>query len=89
MFRRTQGVTQVKCWNIKINEDVIQAIYFSHRLMPPEAHLTVNGQNIAFINHVKYLGVTFDKRITWRLYIEMIEAKALRTFIRIYSLFKN
>jgi hypothetical protein len=38
---------------------------------------------------VKYLGVIFDKRMTWRLHIEMIEAKAFRTFIRIYSLFKS
>jgi hypothetical protein len=35
------------------------------------------------------LGVIFDKRITWRLHIEMIEAKAFRTFIRIYFLFKS
>jgi hypothetical protein len=38
---------------------------------------------------VKYLGVIFDKRMTWRLHIEMIEAKALSTFIRIYSIFKS
>jgi hypothetical protein len=38
---------------------------------------------------VKYLGVVFAKRITWRLHIETIEAKAFRTFIRIYSLFKS
>jgi hypothetical protein len=31
----------------------------------------------------------FDKKITWRLHIEMIEAKAFRTFIRIYFLFKS
>jgi hypothetical protein len=31
--------------------------------------------------------VIFDKRIRWRLHIEVIEAKAFRTFIRIYSLF--
>jgi hypothetical protein len=49
----------------------------------PEAHLTLNGQNIPFVSHVKYLGVIFDKRITWRLHIEMIEAKAFSTFIRI------
>jgi hypothetical protein len=54
-----------------------------------EAHLTLNGQNIPFVNHVKYLGVIFDKRITWRLHIEMIEAKAFRTFIRIYFLFRS
>jgi hypothetical protein len=38
---------------------------------------------------VKYLGVVLDRRITWRLHMEMIEAKAFRTFIRVYSLFKS
>jgi hypothetical protein len=76
-------------WNIKINEDKTQAIYFSHRFRPPEAHLTLSEGNIPFVNHVKYLGVIFDKRITWRLHKEIIEAKAFRTFIRIYSLFKS
>jgi hypothetical protein len=28
-----------------------------------------------------YLGVIFDKRVTWRLDIEMIEAKAFIAFI--------
>jgi hypothetical protein len=73
-------------WNIKINEDKTQAIYFSHRLQPPEAHLTLNGRNI---NHVKYPSVIFDKRITWRPHIEIIEATAFRTFIRIYSQFRS
>jgi hypothetical protein len=66
-----------------------QAIYFSHILRPPEAHLTLNGWNIPFVNYVKYLGVIFDKSITWGLHIEMIEAKAFRTFVRIYSLFRS
>jgi hypothetical protein len=67
--------TWCECWNIKINED--------------KTHLTANGCNIPFINHVKYLGVIFYKRITWRLHTEMIEAKAFRTFIKIYSRFKS
>jgi uncharacterized protein YdgA (DUF945 family) len=70
---------------MKFNEDKTQAIYFSHRLRLPEAQLTLNGQNIPFVNRAKYLDVTFDTRITWRIYIGMIEAKAFRTFIRIYS----
>jgi hypothetical protein len=49
----------------------------------------LNGQNIPFVNHVKYLGVVFDKRIKWRLHLEMIEAKAFRTCIRLYSLLKS
>jgi hypothetical protein len=65
--------------------DVISRTIWDVRQPPPEAHLTLNGRNIPFINHVKYLGVIFDKRITWRLHIQMTEAKAFRTFIRIYS----
>jgi hypothetical protein len=45
--------------------------------------------NCANLNHVKYFGVIFDKRTTWRLHIDKSESKALRTFIRIYSLFKS
>jgi hypothetical protein len=40
-------------------------------------------------NHIKYLGVAFDRKITWRIHVEKIEAKAFRTFLRIYSLFRS
>jgi hypothetical protein len=49
----------------------------------------LKGWNIPFVNSVKYLDVIFEKRITWRLHTEGIEAKAFRTFIRLYSLFKS
>jgi hypothetical protein len=75
-------------WNIKINKYKTQAIYFSHIFRPREAS-SLNGRNMPFVNHAKYLGVIFDKRTTYRLHIEMIEAKTFRTFIRIYSLFKS
>jgi hypothetical protein len=78
-----------KRWNIRINEDKTQAIYFSHKIRPPESFLTINGQNTQFVNSVKYLGVILDRKITWGLHIKMIETKAFRTFIRTYSLFKN
>jgi hypothetical protein len=76
-------------WNIRINEEKTRAIYFTHRNRPPYSPLMLNGRNIPFVNSVKYLGVIFDKRMSWRLHIEIIEAKAFRTFIRIYSLFKS
>jgi hypothetical protein len=55
--------TWCKRWKIKINEDKTWALYFSHRLKPSEAHLILNGRNIPFVKHVRYLGVIFDKRI--------------------------
>jgi hypothetical protein len=83
--QRQRGLSAIETWcerwNIKVNEDKTQATYFPHKLRPPEAHLTLNGRNIPFVNHVKYLGVNFDKKFTWRLHIELIEAKAFRTFI--------
>jgi hypothetical protein len=75
-------------WKIKIKADKDRPIYFSHRDRPPEAHLTLNGRNIPFVNHVKYLGVIVDKRITWRLHIEITETKAFSTFITVHSLLK-
>jgi hypothetical protein len=61
-------------WNIEIDVDKTKAFYFSHRPRFSEAHLALNGRNIPFVNHVKYLSVIFDKRITWRLHMEMTEA---------------
>jgi hypothetical protein len=76
-------------WNIKINEDKTQGIYFFHSPRPPVSHLTLNGRYIQFVNNIKYLGVIFYKKITWRLHIQMMEAKTFRIFIRVYSLFRS
>jgi hypothetical protein len=55
----------------------------------PGDELQLNGRNIPFVNSVKYLGVIFDRRMTWRLHIEKIAAKALGTYIRTYFIFKS
>jgi hypothetical protein len=94
VLRKLQrGLTSVgswcEHWDIRINVDKTQAIYFSRGNRPTETSLTLNGRNIPFVNNIKYFGVIFDRKITWRLHIEAIEAKAFRTFIRVYSLFKS
>jgi hypothetical protein len=76
-------------WNIKITEHKTREIYFFHRIRPPDSPLTLNILDIPFVNSVKYLGVIFDKKITWRLRMETIEAKAFRTSITKYPLFKK
>jgi hypothetical protein len=75
---------------MKINEGKTQAIYFSKRRRIPGDDLQLNGRNIPFVNSIKYLGVIFDRRMTWRRpHIEKIAAKALGTYIRTYSVFKS
>jgi hypothetical protein len=54
-------------WNIKIHEEKTHVIYFSYRRTPVEAFLTLKGRHIPFANHGKYLGVIFDKKITWKV----------------------
>jgi hypothetical protein len=61
-------------WNIKINEDMSQAIYFSCGNGPAETHLTLKGWNITFDNQVKHPDVIFVRRVTLRYYTTMIEA---------------
>jgi hypothetical protein len=81
--------TWCESWNIKINEDKTRAIYFTYRNRPPDSLLTLNERNIPFVKNVKYVGLIFDKRMTWKLHVQIIEAKAFRTFNRIYSLLKS
>jgi hypothetical protein len=57
-------------------------------LRVPDNVQQLNGRDIPFVNNVAYLGVTLDGRMTWRHHIERAVAKALRTYIRTYSLFK-
>jgi hypothetical protein len=56
---------------------------------PSMSLLTLNGWDIPFVSSIKHLGVILDKKIVHRPNIEMIETKALKTSIRIYSLLKN
>jgi len=80
-----RGLTAMEAWcerwNIKINEDKTQAIYFSRGIKPVESHLTLKGRNIPSVNNVKYHDVNFYRKITWRPHIERIESMAFRTFI--------
>jgi hypothetical protein len=81
--------TWCESWIIKINEEKTRTIYFTNRNRPPDSLLALNGRNTSFVNNVKYLGLIFNKRMIWRLHVQMMEAKAFRTFIRLCSLFKS
>jgi len=93
VLRKLQrGLITLEEWcekrNIKINKDITRAVYFSKRLRLVESCLTLKGRAITFVSEVKYLGVSFDRRITWETHIDLIVTKALRTFVQIYSLLK-
>jgi len=76
-------------WIIKINEAKSRDFYFSCRLRSVGAYLPLKGWNIPLVRDVKYLCVIFERGITWRSHIDSIVIKALRTFVRIFSLMKS
>jgi hypothetical protein len=63
-------------WNIKINKDKTQGIYFSRRRPPPESHLALNGRNISYVNSAKYLRIILGK------YMEMAHRNVLSEGLR-------
>jgi hypothetical protein len=72
-----------------VRKEATQASCLFRRLKVPEDVLQLNGRDIPFVNKATYLGVTLDRRMTWRHHIERTVAKALRTYLRTYSLFRS
>jgi hypothetical protein len=67
--------------NIKFNEGNGQAIYFSRRLRVPDDVLHLNERDIPYVINKTCLGVTFDRRLTWRRHIERTVTKALSAYV--------
>jgi hypothetical protein len=70
-WRDNLHVTCLQCGRRKAT---VQQWGYAIRFYPPVSPLILNGRNISFVNSVKYLGVIFDTRVTWRFHTEMIEA---------------
>jgi hypothetical protein len=51
-------------------------MYFSRRLRGPDNVLQLNGLDVPFVNNEMYLGVTYDKRMTWNHNIKRTVTKA-------------
>jgi hypothetical protein len=74
-------------WNIKINEDKTWAVYFPRRLRLVEACLKLKGRNNLFEKDVRYLGVIFDRRITWRSHNDMSQRHCEHSYKFVLRLF--
>jgi hypothetical protein len=52
------------------------------RLAAADDIMQLKKRYISFVNNVKYLGVTSDKRMAWRHHVERTVAKILGTYIK-------
>ena len=63
-------------WLVKINPRKTTYTIFSLSTKEQKATLHVNGQTLLAEDNPTYLGVTFDKRLTWKQQTEKAEARA-------------
>lgn len=65
-------------WRIDVNPSKSVAVFFSRRKrgMAPRGEITMYDQVIPWQDTAKYLGVTLDKRMTWRPHITNTLTKA-------------
>lgn len=78
-----------KKWKIKINHNKTQAIIFPYNKSPrriPSLALSVNGSDIPLLDSVKYLGITFDKKLNFKHHIIDIADKAIKCGRALYPL---
>lgn len=77
-------------WNIKLNPNKTQAIFFTRRrairYLPTNSFLQVNNTQITWSSKVKYLGIWFDQKIRFHHHIEYIVEKTQKQIKILYPL---
>ncbi len=78
-------------WKLKINPDKTQAIYFTRRRKQeflPNRKLTVNNIEVEWLTQVKYLGITFDKKLNFSNHVTNVIQKTQK-YIKIFYPFTS
>lgn len=75
-------------WRVQLNENKTVAVFFSRSYKTPQ-RIIVNNTTIEWSFHCNYLGLTLDKRLTWKKHILNTKLKALRAIKGINILIKN
>jgi ribonuclease HI len=65
-------------WCITINKEKSSAMLFSLSTKTKVGNLTLGGTPLEYEDQQTYLGVTYDRRLTWKEHIQNAEAKARR-----------
>lgn len=52
--------------------DKIKVMFFTRGGIKQDLKITVGGNELERVDHSKYLGMWFDKRLTWAMHIQKI-----------------
>jgi endonuclease/exonuclease/phosphatase (EEP) superfamily protein YafD len=75
-------------WKVKINASKTQSVFFTRRRTRglPSSNLSLNGVDIEWTDEAKYLGVTLDKRLTFKSHIQKTTEKIQKLIRILYPL---
>ena len=62
-------------WGLTISHSKTAAIIFTQRVITGPTSLSIDGKSLHFSSKVKFLGLTFDRRLTWKPHIDNIVSK--------------
>ena len=65
-------------WGLEFSSKKTKAIIFTHKHLKGEPTLILNNQKIEFVHKVKYLGLHFDRQLTWKFHIKQLADKCSR-----------
>ena len=54
---------------------------FSKRQLNNPPNITLNNQNIEYVNKIKYLGVIFDRTLIWKDHIEYLKESCMKKLL--------
>ena len=68
-----------RIWQMDFDPSKCEFLMITNKKLALQFNYCINNQLIKEVQHVKYLGVTIDSRLTWREYINVLSRKANST----------
>ena len=62
-------------WGLRISVEKTKTVFFTRRKIPQELKLNISGAELERVECFKYLGLWFDKRLSWSVHIQKMVEK--------------
>lgn len=76
-------------WKLKLNDAKTEAIMFSRKQRAPARTIRIGGHCIPWRDTVKYLGITFDKKLNWTQHVANVKIKSVAVMIGLNPIFNR
>uniref|UniRef100_A0A8C6LAH3 Reverse transcriptase domain-containing protein n=1 Tax=Nothobranchius furzeri TaxID=105023 RepID=A0A8C6LAH3_NOTFU len=89
MDKVEKELNALKCWfnlnKLTLNLNKTKFIIFTNRAITVDTNLKINNTEIERANEIKFLGVTIEKKLSWKPHIDSIKAKLSKSLAVLYK----